>query len=91
MEDPHKDRWRGTLEEARAHAEKPKGLLSVSHVLDNGDGTYSVMSHINCEWCDYCSAERGIKTTVHQYKPNPYENQEKFEDDGEQARDTTGA
>ncbi len=26
----------------------------VPHLLDNEDGTYSVMSHITCEQCDYC-------------------------------------
>ena len=26
----------------------------IRHILNNGDGTYSVMGHINCEHCDYC-------------------------------------
>lgn len=30
------------------------GLLSIRHLLYNDDGTFSVMRHINCEWCDYC-------------------------------------
>lgn len=29
----------------------------VTHLLDNEDGTFSLMSHINCEWCDYCSTQ----------------------------------
>jgi len=25
--------------------------------LDNGDGTYSIMYHIVCEFCDYCEEQ----------------------------------
>lgn len=44
-----------TVEEILAPVDGRKPLFS--HILDNEDGTYSVMSHINCEHCDYCDAE----------------------------------
>lgn len=64
-------RWRGTLEEARLAASK--GNMT-SHILDNQDGTYSIMSHLVCEWCDYCEE---FDIDIHIAKANPYENQEK--------------
>nr|AMP48631.1 hypothetical protein [uncultured bacterium] len=50
----------------------------IEHMLDNEDGTFSVMSHINCEWCDYCDDEKGLQggeRTIHKAKPDPYQNQ----------------
>jgi len=54
-------RWRGTLFEVREALSKPSNR--VAHVLANDDGTYSIMRHINCEWCDFCAAEE--KTRKH--------------------------
>lgn len=48
----------------------------ITHILENNDKSYSVMSHINCEHCDYCSDElNGIR--VHKFKENPYEENQK--------------
>jgi len=93
----NKDRWRGTFAEAKEYAYKPKGMLSISHILDNEDGTYSVMSHINCEWCDYCGDQRMVldpdkeATDIHVYKEDPYENQKKLDKDAEEKRRTDRA
>lgn len=46
-----KTRERFSLETVRDISKRGN---SISHVIDNQDGTYSVMSHINCEHCDYC-------------------------------------
>ena len=45
-------RPRFSLVEARASLAKPSN--AICHLLDNQDGTFSIMSHINCEHCDYC-------------------------------------
>jgi hypothetical protein len=39
---------------ADARASLAKGSNAILHLLDNQDGTFSIMSHINCEHCDYC-------------------------------------
>lgn len=44
-------RERFSLEKAR---ELVKTGNMIKHILINDDNTYSVMSHINCEFCDYC-------------------------------------
>jgi hypothetical protein len=31
---------------------KPSNM--VRHLTDNGDGTFSIVGHIVCAWCDYC-------------------------------------
>lgn len=46
MTDPHTNRWRGTLEEAIKHAGEAGGMLSVSHVLANPEGDFSVLSKL---------------------------------------------
>lgn len=87
------DRSRGTFEEAVSWADEhigcPGNLLSIHHVIDNGDGTFSLMSHINCEHCDFCQEYEenkdllvniGQKSTVsgpHKLKENSYGNQER--------------
>lgn len=52
----------------------------IRHLLDNGDNTYSIMAHINCEWCDFCEAGKNLSreeliTTAFPAKENAYENQ----------------
>ena len=47
----YKNRPRFSLDEARRSY---KTGNAIKHILDNQDGTYSMMSHINCEHCDYC-------------------------------------
>ena len=47
------------------------------HLLDNEDGTFSIMAHIVCEYCDYCVSQgdargKGDITAV-PAKPDPYE------------------
>lgn len=29
----------------------------IAHLLDNQDGTYSLVYHIVCEYCDYCESQ----------------------------------
>jgi hypothetical protein len=60
---------------------------AIHHLLDNQDHTFSVMSHIVCEHCDYCDDQgdcrgRGDPEAV-PAKPNAYENQERLEQIGE--------
>jgi len=43
-------RW----DEAKAREVVSKSYGWIPHLLDNGDGTFSVMGHITCERCDYC-------------------------------------
>jgi hypothetical protein len=93
MSDP-KDRPRfKTKEEAIAYSEGPwAGIYSVHHILINPEGDYSVMCHINCEFCDYCYAanedtslhinEAKYRTCgPHQYKENPYERHDAIENE----------
>jgi len=70
------DRDRMSLEDARKEVERmyrSGGILSIHHILENEDGTYSIMRHINCEFCNYCeeggSPEAG---KVHKARANPY-------------------
>jgi hypothetical protein len=63
------DRERITLAEAKALMAVPSN--TIDHLLANDDGTYSVMSHIVCEFCDYCQA--GKAAEPHSAKPDPYE------------------
>jgi len=68
------ERERFNLETATEVYKRPSNTLR--HLLDNGDGTYSVMGHIVCEWCDYCEVERNNKegvVTIHSAQENPYE------------------
>ena len=49
------DRSRGSLKEVVSCADGYAGSpLSIHHAIDNGDGSFSLMSHINCEYCNYC-------------------------------------
>lgn len=74
------DRWRGTEQEARSII--ARGGPKVAHLLNNQDGTYSVMSHIVCDWCDYCDTQgdcrpmgnRPVEYEAVPYKPDPYAN-----------------
>lgn len=42
------------------------------HALDNGDGTYSIMAHVVCEWCDYCKEQEDHGIELHDARPDPY-------------------
>jgi hypothetical protein len=42
------------------------------HILDNQDGTYSILNHAHNEVCDYCLEQRQGKT-VHIAKADPCE------------------
>lgn len=63
-----------TFEEAKKIVDNAEGWIS--HILINEDGTYSVMSHINCEWCVYCETKR----VVHQLGIYSY-NTKTFDED----------
>jgi hypothetical protein len=65
------NRPRGTLEQVQSYIEASVGG-AVPHIVDNQDGTYSVVSHINCEYCDYC-LEESHGQTHHIAKENIYE------------------
>lgn len=77
------DRPRYMYEKMLEEMQKPEGW--VKHALLNDDGTYSIMRHINCEWCDYCTAANvayasGARSTeeqpfIHRAKEDPYEYQ----------------
>ena len=49
----HEDRERMSLMEALSICDKGN---MIDHVVDNGDSTFSVVSHIVCEYCDFCQA-----------------------------------
>lgn len=67
------ERTRFSLEEVLKEADKPTNMIT--HVLKNPEGDYSIMGHIVCEWCDYCTEQKsGIK--VHDFKEDPYEIEE---------------
>lgn len=82
------DRERMSLEDAKK-ACKLGGYIK--HILDNQDGTYSLMGHINCEHCDYCDESnewwesqknQGLNyeeicklNPIHLPKEDPYERQ----------------
>lgn len=70
MKEHQMDRPRFTLDRAmEIHtAPSPK----VTHVVKNPEGDYSVMSHIVCEWCDYCEAEKQ-GAAIRGFKEDPYE------------------
>ena len=73
------ERWRGTLEEAMECYLTPTN--AITHLLYNDDGTYSIMSHIVCEHCDYCDEQGawcGEGVIPVRAKPNPYINNEIF-------------
>jgi len=76
-------RSRYTEEEARSILAKPASVIQ--HLLKNIDGTFSVMSHIVCEWCDYCDEQGDCRGNMDaepvNAKCNPYEQQERMERD----------
>ena len=91
------DRPRLSLEKAREELANTSGWIV--HMLENDDGgwkningnveyiepTYSLMRHINCEWCDYCTQadnayRSGIRYNeknplIHKAKADPYEDE----------------
>ena len=75
-----KNRDRYTETEARDILENTTSNV-IMHLLDNEDGTFSIMGHIVCEHCDYCCSqgdarwERDIVAVP--AKRDPYENQER--------------
>lgn len=79
MSDPN-DRPRfKTLEEAISYSEGPwSSIYSVHHILLNPEGDFSVMCHINCEFCDYCEAaneDHSLHINEAKYRtcgPHPY-------------------
>jgi hypothetical protein len=78
-------RTRMSLDDAKKVIKKITNRIP--HVIDNQDGTYSVMSHINCETCDYCDARnQGYKNgkrdeeldfMIHIAQEDPYRAQKK--------------
>ena len=69
-------RQRMTLTEANQYLLNSQSNM-IAHLLDNGDGTYSLLYHIVCEHCDYCYTQgdcRGRGDAVPQLaKLLPYE------------------
>ncbi len=44
----------------------------ITHLTINDDGTYSIVTHINCEWCDFCEdSVQGDCRGVYDAKPVP--------------------
>lgn len=52
----NESRHKMSLEEARKVAMK----TAICHVVENSDNTYSVVGHINCEYCDFCEEASAI-------------------------------
>lgn len=69
----YNERSRMTLEQALKKKAEPTNMIS--HLMRNEDETYSLVYHINCEFCDYC--EEGIKKEPYLAKENIYEEVEK--------------
>jgi len=82
-----KDRTRGSFDDAVFWTEEMAGTpMSIHHIIDNDDGTFSLMSHINCEYCDYCEehseknlivdiGQRSMVSGPHKFKEDSYERQ----------------
>ena len=67
------ERTRFSLEEVLKEVDKPTNMIT--HAIKNPEGDYSIMGHIVCEWCDYCTEqENGIR--IHDFKDDPYEIEE---------------
>lgn len=77
------NRLRMTEKEARNALVENIGPM-IMHLLKNiDDDSFSIMSHINCEWCDFCDEQGDCRFKSDAVpciaKPNPYENQDKVE------------
>lgn len=71
------------LTKAEAYSLEKYQTPMIAHLLTNEDETYSIMYHINCEWCDYCEQQGDARGMLHgevivpmPAKENPYELQE---------------
>lgn len=69
------NRNRMSYEEAVEISSRPTNVIT--HLLRNeDDGSYSVMSHIVCEYCDYCDEQGDCRGVLHPTpciaKENPY-------------------
>lgn len=68
-------RTRMSWEDALRATNKPSPRIQ--HIVRNDDDTYSVVSHIVCEFCDYCQeakdSELQLNEIVHTAKRNIYE------------------
>lgn len=71
------NRLRFTESQAREALMEPTNMIS--HLLDNGDGTFSIMYHIVCAWCDYCEDQGDCRmrpdAPAVPAKEDPYENE----------------
>lgn len=78
MSSDFEDRDCMTEEEARTFIRDTESPM-ILHLLKNEDGSYSVMGHVVCEYCDYCVAQgdcRGKYDAKPQVaKEDPYTNQ----------------
>lgn len=67
-----KQRARFDLKEATKFLHEPSSMIR--HLLINKDGTYSIMSHIVCDYCDTQGDCRGVERPVAvPAKQDPYE------------------
>ncbi len=75
------ERRRMTRQEAEEALNEDSNMIA--HLLENEDGTFSLMYHIVCEWCDFCDEQgdcrfsKGIAAC--KAKEDPYENQRQKE------------
>lgn len=73
------NRKRMSFNEAVEAFEKPTN--TISHLTYNDDGTFSIVDHINCEYCRFCEAENFPENasadtfTVHRARPDIYDNE----------------
>lgn len=75
------ERDRYTLEQARESFLQYKGPCIMHPIYNEDDNTYSLMSHIVCEHCDYCDDQNKYElgdfpSIIPLAKQDPYELQE---------------
>lgn len=76
----NRDRYKNYAEALEVYK---KNIGWIVHLLLNDEGDFSIMGHINCEWCNYCEQQNiaykaGLRYSddyplVHKAKENPYE------------------
>jgi len=74
------NRPRFTEEEARRDlVDYPSA--KITHLISNDDGTFSLLGHIVCEYCDYCEEQGDCRGNYNAIafpaKEDPYENETK--------------
>ncbi len=74
----YENRPRFTEAEIRTYlAGEARKSNKIHHLLDNLDGSFSVLTHIVCEFCDYCVEQGDVRgeadALAEKAKPDPYQ------------------